>query len=126
MEFPAGLKYTEEHEWVKADKDIATIGITDFAQDQLGDIVFVELPKLGFEAKRSAELGVVESIKSVSSIYSPLSGPVIEVNDSLKNNAAVINKSPYIEGWIAKIKINDPREVDQLLSAEQYKQALSY
>ena len=120
MEFPNDLKYTKEHEWTRADNGIAVIGITDFAQDELGDVVFVELPDAGKQLKGNETLGVVESVKTVSDIYSPVSGEVVEVNSALENEPELVNKSPYTDGWMVKIKMSDPADMDKLLSSEDY------
>jgi len=120
MENPENLKYTKEHEWVKLEEDIATMGITDFAQNQLTDIVFVELPKKGKKVEQFEQIAVVESVKSVSDIFAPLSGEIIEVNEKLKDNPETLNKDAFGEGWIAKIKIKDKKELDNLMSADDY------
>ncbi|RLA60406.1 MAG: glycine cleavage system protein GcvH [Epsilonproteobacteria bacterium] len=117
---PAELKYTIEHEWTKIDGDTVIIGITDFAQSSLGDIVFAEMPEVGRELARNDAFGVVESIKSVSDLYSPLSGTVIEANEELSNSPELLNSSPY-DSWMIKLKISKNDEIDELLSAEQYK-----
>ncbi len=122
MEFPEDLKYTEEHEWVLVEDDIATIGITDFAQDSLGDVVFVELPEVGSMLEDGKAFGVVESVKAVSDIYAPLSGEVVEVNDELPDSPELINTSPYEDGWMIKIRISDPAQVDDLLDADDYQE----
>lgn len=119
-ENPKELKYTKEHEWVKVDGDIGIVGVTDFAQEQLTDIVFVELPEKGKKVERNKQLAVIESVKSVSDVSSPVSGEVVEVNDKLKDNPETINKEPYSGGWIAKIKLEDKGQLDGLMSAEDY------
>ncbi|MCJ7498383.1 MAG: glycine cleavage system protein GcvH [candidate division Zixibacteria bacterium] len=118
------LRYTKEHEWVKLEKGIATVGIDDYAQGELGDIVFVELPKVGTKVEQMKPFGVIEAVKAVSELFSPVTGEVIEVNSKLEVEAGLINKDPYAEGWIIKIKIKDPKELDNLLSAEDYKKLL--
>jgi glycine cleavage system H protein len=118
------LRYTKEHEWVKLEKGIATVGIDDYAQGELGDIVFVELPKVGTKVEQMKPFGVIEAVKAVSELFSPVTGEVIEVNSKLEAEAGLINKDPYAEGWIIKIKIKDPKELDKLLSAEDYKKLL--
>lgn len=118
---PSDLTYTKEHEWAKIQGDVATIGITDFAQNALGDIVFVELPQVGSKLSQGATFGVVESIKSVSDLYAPLEGEVIEVNSALEGTPEEINQAPY-ESWIAKIKLSEPSQVSALLSAAQYQE----
>lgn len=118
------LRYTKEHEWVKLEKDIATVGIDDYAQGELGDIVFVELPKVGTKVEQMKPFGVIEAVKAVSELFSPVTGEVIEVNSKLEAEAGLINKDPYAEGWIIKIKVKNPKELDNLLSAKDYKKML--
>lgn len=118
------LRYTKEHEWVKLEKDIATMGITDYAQGELGDIVFVELPKVGTKVEQMRSFGVIEAVKAVSELFSPVTGEVVEVNSKLESEAGLINKDPYGEGWIIKVKVKDQSEVNKLLSAEDYKKLL--
>ena len=120
---PEELKYTVEHEWTKMDDDTAVIGITDFAQSSLGDIVFVELPEVGSSLAKNDAFGVVESIKSVSDLYSPLSGEVVEINEELANAPELLNSGPY-DSWMIKLKITKDDEINDLLSAEQYKNHL--
>ena len=119
-----GLKYTESHEWLKIQEDTATIGITDHAQAELTDIVFVELPEVGKEIKKGEELCVVESVKSVSEIYSPISGKVVDVNKKLDDSPEIINENPYDDGWLVKLEIKDKSEIDNSLDAESYKKIL--
>ena len=116
-----GLKYTDSHEWVKIDDDKAVVGITDHAQSELTDIVFVELPEIGKELKKGDELCVVESVKSVSEIYSPISGKIANVNKNLEDIPETVNESPYDEGWLVEIEISDKSEIDKLLDAKAYK-----
>ena len=118
--YPADLKYSKEHEWVKADGNIATIGITTHAQDELGDIVYVELPKVGTKFSAMKEFGVVESVKTVSTLYCPVSGEVTEVNPSLSSKPETVNSDPHGEGWMIRIKMTDPSELNGLLSAQDY------
>jgi glycine cleavage system H protein len=118
------LRYTKEHEWVKLEKDIATMGITDYAQGELGDIVFVELPKAGTKVEQMKSFGVIEAVKAVSELFSPVTGEVVEVNTKLESEAGLINNDPYGEGWIIKVKVKDQSEVNKLLSAEDYKKLL--
>ena len=118
--FPSDLKYAKTHEWLKLDGDIATIGITDFAQGELSDIVYVEITALGKTIKREEPLGTIEAVKAVSDLYSPVSGQVIAANESLKESPANVNKDPYGEGWMAKIKITDPSELKNLLDSAAY------
>lgn len=120
MEFPEELKYTDEHEWVMVEDDLVTVGITDFAQDSLGDVVFVELPEVGTVLVAGKPFGVVESVKAVSDIYAPVSGEVVEVNEELPESPEVINTSPYEDGWMIKIKISDPSELDDLMDSDAY------
>lgn len=115
------LRYTEAHEWLKIQNNIAIIGITDHAQAELTDIVFVELPEIGKEFKKGEELCVVESVKSVSEIYSPISGKVVDVNKKLDDSPEVVNESPYDDGWLIKLEIKDKSEIDSLLDAESYR-----
>lgn len=117
---PPNLKYTVEHEWTSIQGDIATIGITDFAQSSLGDIVFMELPESGKKLNKGQTFGVVESIKSVSDLYSPLTGEVIEVNSNLPNSPEKCNQNPY-ESWLIKLKITNTTELNSLMTADQYK-----
>lgn len=125
MEVPKELLYTEEHEWVLVDEDVATIGITDYAQNELGDIVFVELPAVDDEVKQMEPFGTIEAVKAVSDLFSPVSGKVIEVNSLLEDQPELINKSPYDEGWMIKVKLSDKSELDSLLDAEAYKKHIS-
>jgi glycine cleavage system H protein len=118
--FPSELKYAKTHEWVKLDGDVATIGITDFAQGELSDIVYVEITALGKTIKRDEPLGTIEAVKAVSDLYSPVSGQVIAANESLKDSPANVNKDPYGEGWMAKIKITDTSELKNLLDSTAY------
>jgi glycine cleavage system H protein len=120
MEFPEELKYTDEHEWVMVEDDLVTVGITDFAQDSLGDVVFVELPEVGTVLVAGKPFGVVESVKAVSDIYAPVSGEVVEVNEELPESPEVINTSPYEDGWMIKIKISDPSELADLMDSDAY------
>ena len=116
-----GLKYTETHEWLKIEGHNAIVGITDHAQTELTDIVFVELPEIGKEVKKGEELCVVESVKSVSEIYSPISGKIINVNKKLEDTPETVNESPYDDGWLVELKIENKSELDSLLDAEAYK-----
>jgi glycine cleavage system H protein len=124
LEVKENLKYTKEHEWVGVENDIATMGITDYAQGELGDVVFVELPQVGTKVEQMKPFGVIEAVKAVSDIFSPLSGEVAEVNTRLENEAGIINKDPYGEGWMIKIKISNPKELDSLLSAADYRKLI--
>ena len=118
--FPSDLKYAKTHEWLKIDGDIVTIGITDFAQGELSDIVYVEITAVGKTIKRGEPIGTIEAVKAVSDLYSPISGQVIAANESLKDSPANVNKDPYGEGWMAKIKITDPSELSNLLDSAAY------
>ncbi|MFW6119952.1 MAG: glycine cleavage system protein GcvH [Petrotogales bacterium] len=116
-----GLKYTDTHEWLKIEDNNAIIGITDHAQSELTDIVFVELPEVGKEIKKGEELCVVESVKSVSEIYAPISGKIVAVNEKLEDSPEIINENPYDDGWLVKLEIKDKSEIDELLDAATYK-----
>lgn len=120
MNVPSELKYTSDHEWVKVEGDIATIGITDYAQGELGDIVYVEIETEGEELDKGAIFGTVEAVKTVSDLFMPLSGEVVEVNGGIESEPESVNSSPYESGWMIKVKMSDPTEVDALLSAEAY------
>jgi glycine cleavage system H protein len=120
MENPKDLKYIEDHEWIRIDGDTATIGITDYAQKQLTDIVYVELPEVGKQVGQNESLGVVESMKSVSDICSPISGEVIAVNNALEKSPELINNEPFDGGWIAKLRIKDNSEIESLMTSEDY------
>ena len=124
MKTPDNLKYTKEHEWCKIDDNIAVVGITDFAQGELGDIVFVEFPNLNDEIKQNDTVGTIEAVKTVADIYSPLSGTIIEINESLESEPNLINDSPYDNGWIFKIKINSKDEFNNLLDSNSYKKII--
>lgn len=117
----SNLRYSEEHEWVSVDGDIATVGVSDFAQQQLGDVVFVELPDVGRTVERGAEVAVVESVKAASEIYAPLSGEVVEVNNALADEPGTVNESPEEDGWFFKMRLNDPEEIKELMDAAAYK-----
>ena len=118
--YPSEFRYTKEHEWVNVDGDTATVGITDHAQDQLGDVVFVELPQVGVRIQLMQTFGTVESVKAVSDIYAPLSGKVTAVNDTLVDAPEQLNESPHEKGWLIKIQIEDKTELTNLISAEEY------
>jgi len=120
MEFPEELKYTAEHEWVLVEGNLAVIGITDFAQDSRGDVVFVELPEVGTEVTIGKAFGVVESVKAVSDVYAPVSGTVEEINEELPDAPEIMNTSPYGDGWMIKIRMSDPGELDGLMDAAAY------
>ncbi|MBI5417049.1 glycine cleavage system protein GcvH [Candidatus Poribacteria bacterium] len=120
MHFPDKLKYTKEHTWVSVKKNIATFGITDFAQKELGEIVFIELPEPGSEVTHMSEFGVIESSKTSSDLYAPVSGEVIDINEELFDNPDTINRDPYHDGWMITVKMSDPSELNLLISAEEY------
>lgn len=122
MEFPEELKYTEEHEWVLVEDDIATIGISDFAQDALGDVVFVELPAVGAKVEAGKPFGVVESVKAVSDVYAPVSGEVVEINEELPDTPELVNSSPYEDAWMIKVRLADPGEAEKLMDAAEYQE----
>jgi glycine cleavage system H protein len=120
MSLPKELRYSEEHEWVKVEGEKVRVGITDFAQHELGDIVFVELPEVGAEVSADEPFGSVESVKTVSELYAPVSGKVVEVNEDLSDSPEFVNESPYEKAWMIVIEPSDVSEVDKLMSAEQY------
>ena len=122
MQFPDNLKYSREHEWARVDGDRVTVGITDFAQSELGDVVFVELPEVGTEVDVTETFGVVESVKAVSDLYAPVSGTVVECNSQLEDRPELVNQSPYEKGWMIVIEATDPDELEELLSAQEYRQ----
>lgn len=124
MNIPANLKYTKDHEWVSIDGDVATVGITDFAQKELGDIVYVEVETLDQTLDKDAVFGTVEAVKTVSDLFLPLSGEIIEFNDDLESNPENVNSDPYGAGWMVKVKISNPSEVEELLSSEAYTQLI--
>jgi len=125
MEFPDDLKYTREHEWAAVQGRVATVGITDFAQDKLGDVVFVELPAPGDEVTKEEPMGVVESVKAVSDVYAPVSGTVLEINDDLPDSPQIVNEDPYGDGWMVKIEMTDPSELDDLMDVEKYEEFIA-
>ena len=120
MAQPAGLLYSKEHEWVKLDGDVATVGITDYAQSSLGDIVFVELPRIGASLTQFANIGVIESVKAVSDIFTPVGGEVLAINEGIDADPAVVNRDPFGEGWLFKVKLADVGQKDALLSPDAY------
>jgi glycine cleavage system H protein len=125
MAVPQGYKFTKTHEWVKVEGDIATIGITDFAQGELGDITYLELPGVGAEVRQSEPFGVVESVKAASDVYSPVTGEVVEENADAINAPEVVNQSPYDAAWLLKIRLADPAQVEGLMSAEDYEKLVA-
>lgn len=122
--FPEHLQYTREHEWVRAEGDIGVVGITDYAQGELSDIVFVELPPIGKHVKQGESFGTIEAVKAVSELYAPISGEVIEVNAELQHRSEVVNKEPYDAGWMIKIKMKDKREISGLLDVKHYRELI--
>ncbi len=120
MAYPDDLRYSKEHEWVRVEDDTATIGITSFAADELGDIVFIELPEVGSTLSQFGTFGVVESVKAVSDLYAPVSGEVVAVNETLRESPELLNSDAFGDGWIARVKLADPAEVDALMDAEAY------
>jgi glycine cleavage system H protein len=124
MNVPEDLRYSSDHEWVGRDGDVARIGVTDYAQDALGDVVFVQVPSVDAEVKAGDTFGEVESTKSVSDVYAPVSGTVVEVNEALADSPQLLNEDPYGEGWICAIRISDPGQLDALLDAEAYRKLI--
>jgi glycine cleavage system H protein len=124
MNFPADLKYTKDHEWVRIEGDVATIGITDFAQGELGDIVFVEIETNGQTMDEHAVFGTVEAVKTVSDLYMPVSGTIIEVNGDLANDPAAVNNDPYNSGWMIKVKLSEGADMSNLMDASAYEASL--
>jgi glycine cleavage system H protein len=120
MDFPEGLKYSKEHEWVLVEDDVAIIGITEFAQGELGDIVFVELPEVGEKISKDDPFGSLESVKAVSDIFAPISGTVVEINDALPDSPETINEDPYGDGWMIKVQMTDMDELKDLMSPDDY------
>jgi len=119
-EIPKELKYTDEHEWIRMEGDTAVVGITDYAQDKLGEVIYVELPETGKSFSAKEVMATVESVKAVSDIYAPLSGEITEVNQAVVDDPALLNRSPYGEAWLVKIRVSDPSEADSLLPPEKY------
>jgi glycine cleavage system H protein len=124
MNFPAELKYSSDHEWIKVEGETATVGITDFAQHELGDIVFVDVTSVGETFAKGEVFGTIEAVKTVSDLLLPVGGEIIEFNESLESEAAVVNSDPYGNGWIVKIKLSNPAEVSGLMSADEYKASI--
>lgn len=125
MTFPSDLRYTREHEWARESGGIVTVGITGYATDQLGDVVFVELPEVGRKLESGKPFGVVEAVKTVSDLYAPLAGEVVEINTALGDDPAVVNRDPYGEGWMVRIKLADPASFAGLLSSDDYAKVVS-
>ncbi len=124
MNIPADLKYSKDHEWARIEGDTAVVGITDYAQNELGDIVYVELPEVGSQVEQGKTFGTIEAVKAVSDLYAPVSGEVVEVNEKLNDSPELVNQDPYGEGWMIKIKMSNPDEVNNLLSKEDYEALL--
>ncbi len=120
MSTPEDNRYAKSHEYVHVEGNVATIGITDYAQKELGDVVFVELPQVGSELEAADELGSIESVKAVSVLFSPVSGEVVEINEALADNPALVNTDSYGDGWMIRIRLSDPTEIDELMTAEEY------
>jgi glycine cleavage system H protein len=124
MNIPDNFKYTKDHEWIKVEGDTATVGITDYAQHELGDIVYIEVNTVGETLEQEETFGTIEAVKTVSDLFMPVSGEVLEFNEELESNPEIVNKDPYGDGWIVKIKLSEPSEVDDLLDADSYKDIL--
>ena len=124
MKIPAELKYTEDHEWIRVDGEIATVGVTDFAQGELGDVVFIELETEGEELDKGETFGTVEAVKTVSDLFMPVGGEIVEANAALADEPELVNKDPYGKGWMIKIKMSNPAEPDELLSADDYQKMI--
>jgi glycine cleavage system H protein len=124
MNFPEDLKYTKEHEWIRVQGDTGVVGITEYAQGELGDVVFVDLPAIGKKVKQGESAGTIEAVKAVSDIYAPAGGEVVETNAVLQKTPEIVNKEPYGGGWIMKIKIANPAELNTLLTAKQYRELI--
>jgi glycine cleavage system H protein len=124
MNIPQELKYTKDHEWVKIDGDVATIGVTDFAQGELGDIVYVEVETVGETMEREEVFGTVEAVKTVSDLFLPIDGEILEFNETLEDSPEKVNSDPYGDGWMVKVKISDDSQLSNLLSAEEYKEII--
>lgn len=124
MSIPENLKYSKEHEWIAVDGDTVTIGITDYAQGELGDVVYVELPGVGDMFENQEAFGTIEAVKAVSDLYCPLSGEIVEINESLEDAPETVNKDPYGEGWMIKLKVSDPSQLSDLLDPAAYKELL--
>ena len=124
MAVPSEFKYSKEHEWIKVEGNTATIGITEYAQGELGDIVFVELPDVDDEINEGDTFGSVESVKTVSELYAPVSGKIVETNDELEDSPEFVNESPYEKAWMVKVELSDESQLDELLSAEQYSEMI--
>lgn len=122
---PKNLKYHKEHDWARIEGDTAVLGVTDYAQESLGDIVYIELPEVGAEVTAGASYAEIESVKAVSDVYAPVSGTVLEANEEVVDAPELINESPYEDGWLIKVKLSDPAEADDLMSAQEYEEMLA-
>ncbi len=122
MEFPKNLKYTKDHEWIRVEGSTGVVGITEYAQGELGDVVFVEIPAVGTKLQQGKQFGTIEAVKTVSDLYAPVSGEIIEINEALKDSPEVVNKEPYGGGWMVKLKIADVAELNSLLDAAKYQE----
>jgi len=125
MRVPENVKYTEEHEWISVEGDIATVDITDYAQGELGDVVFVELPQVNASLKQMDAFGTIEAVKAVSDLFAPVSGTIVEINEKIIDTPEIVNKDPYGDGWMIKIQMSDSKELDKLLDAAHYKKKIS-
>lgn len=125
MNFPSNIKYTKDHEWIKVEGDFTRIGITDYAQGELGDIVFVELPKVGSKLEQGKSFGTIEAVKAVSDLYAPVNGEVLELNKEVQDSPEVVNKEPYERGWMVKVRIENPAQLANLLDVEAYKKLIA-
>ena len=121
---PDELKYSEQHEWLSLDGDVGTIGVTDYAQSQLGDIVFVELPQVGDVLEKGQSFGTIEAVKTVEELYTPIAGEILEINDTLEDDAEQVNSDPYNDGWMIKVRLSDTADLDTMLSAEDYEELI--
>jgi len=124
MNIPQSLKYTKEHEWVREDGDTVTVGITDHAQGELGDIIFVEFPEIGQKIQRDEPIGTIEAVKTVADLFAPISGTVTEINETLDDSPESVNQDPYGDGWMVKVSVSEPGELDNLMSAVQYQEMI--
>lgn len=122
MNYPDNLKYTKEHEWLRVEDGIAVVGITDYAQSELGDIVYIEFPEKGKTFSQNDSIGTIEAVKTVADLYAPVSGEIVEVNNELSDSPELVNQDPYQKGWMLKIKLSDPSEVDTLMDSAAYKE----
>ena len=121
---PDELQYSEQHEWLSLDGDVGTIGVTDYAQSELGDIVFVELPQVGDVLEKGQSFGTIEAVKTVEELYTPIAGEVLEINDTLEDDAEQVNSDPYSDGWMIKVRLSDTADLDTMLSAEDYEELI--